>query len=36
MGKILFKTVAENNSHWKKPKKPQAFKRSEDKWMSVA
>lgn len=36
MGKILFKTVAENNCHWKKTKKPQAFRRSEDKWTSVA
>lgn len=35
-GKIVFKTVAENNYHWKKIKKNQVFKRSEDKWMNVA
>lgn len=33
MDEILFKTVVKDNYHWKK-KKP--FKRSEDKWMSVA
>lgn len=34
MDEILFKTVVEDNYHWRK--KPQASKRSEDKWMSVA